>query len=67
MYKIFKRLGNGEFIQIGSRDTLEQALQVTEGLNAIWPGKYIVRDAEGNVTAQLVRIEAVFSPVKGET
>jgi hypothetical protein len=48
MYKIFKRLGNGEFIQIGSRDTLEQALKVVEGLNAIWPGKYVVQDAEGN-------------------
>ncbi len=48
MYKILKRLGTGEFIQVESCNTLEQAMQLVERLKGIWPGKYVVRDAEGN-------------------
>jgi hypothetical protein len=47
MYKVFKRVGNGELIQIESYDTLEQAVQLMKGFNSTWPGEYVVRDAEG--------------------
>jgi hypothetical protein len=48
MYMVFKRIGNGEFMQIDSYGGLEQALQQMKGFNVTWPGEYVLRDAEGN-------------------
>ena len=48
MYTVFKHLENGEFANVAIRDELEQALQLVEELNALWPGKYIVQDPERN-------------------
>lgn len=48
MYSVFRRLGSGEFVHVASRDELEQAVQLVEALNSIWPGEYVVRDSEGN-------------------
>lgn len=48
MYKVFRQLGNGEFVQVASREELEQAVQLVEELNDHWPGEYVVRDSEGN-------------------
>ena len=45
MYNVFKQLGNGEFLQVASRDKLEEAVQLVNGLNAAWPGEYEVRDS----------------------
>ncbi len=45
MYNVFKQLGNGEFVQVASRDKLEDALQLAVALNAYWPGEYEVRDS----------------------
>jgi hypothetical protein len=51
MYSVFKQLGNGEFVQVATRDDLEQAIQLAQSLHAEWPGKYEVRDSH----AQTVR------------
>ena len=48
MYRIFKRLGNGEFLHAAQCYELKQASQLVEMLNAHWPGEYVVRDSEGN-------------------
>jgi hypothetical protein len=48
VYNVFRQLGNGEFVHVASRDELEQARQLVEGLNAHWPGGYVVRDSRGN-------------------
>jgi len=48
VYSVFKKLENGEFEHVGSRNDLEQAVQLVEALNAHWPAEYVVRDSEGN-------------------
>ena len=48
MYRIFKQTGDGEWVHVTTRPRLEQALQVVEAFNLQWPGKYLVRDLEGN-------------------
>ena len=48
MYSVFRQLGNGEFLQVATRDELERAVQLTRGLKALWPGAYLVQDSEGN-------------------
>lgn len=48
MYKLYARLGDGEFVYVASRDDLQEALQLADALNASWPRQYEVRDSEGN-------------------
>jgi hypothetical protein len=48
MYDLLRQLENGEFVHLESCDSLEQAARRVEELNAIWPGKYVVRDSKGN-------------------
>jgi hypothetical protein len=48
MYTVFKQLENGEFANVATRDEPEQAVQLVDALNALWPGKYIVQDPERN-------------------
>ncbi len=48
MFKLYARLGDGEFIFVASRNDLQQALQLAETLNASWPREYVVRDLQGN-------------------
>lgn len=48
MFRVFTRLGDGEFIFVASRDQLGQAMQLVQDLNTNWPQEYVVRDAEGN-------------------
>lgn len=48
MYTVFKQLENGEFANVATRDELEQAVQLVEELNALWPGKYTVQEPERN-------------------
>jgi len=45
MYSILKQLESGEFVQVASRDELEQAVRLAHALNAEWPGEYEVRDS----------------------
>ena len=48
MYRIYKRLENGELQHVAFRDEMEEAVQLAEKLNYHWPAEYVVRDAEGN-------------------
>jgi hypothetical protein len=50
VYTIFRRLADGEFVHVASRDELQKAVQLIEDLEALWPGQgeYVVRDSEGN-------------------
>ena len=48
MFRVLKELENGEFLHVAIRDEFEQAVQLAEELNALWPGEYLVRDSEGN-------------------
>ena len=48
MYCVFVQLDDGEFQIVASRDEIEEAAQLIDGLNAYWPRKYVVRDSEGN-------------------
>ena len=47
-YEVFKQLGNGEFVRVRSCDALEEAVHFVDGLNETWPGKYVVRDENGD-------------------
>jgi hypothetical protein len=49
MYTVLKRLENGEFVHVASRDELQQALQLAQSLNVHWPGEYEVRDPRSEV------------------
>jgi hypothetical protein len=39
-YKIFRELGYGDQLWVGSHDELKQAEQLKESLNRHWPGNY---------------------------
>jgi hypothetical protein len=43
-YKIFRKLGNGQEMHVGSRDKLEQAEQLIESLNRHWAGDYSIQE-----------------------
>jgi len=47
VYKVFRKLEDGKFLLVASRDNREEALQLVTALNTHWPGDYIVRDSEG--------------------
>jgi len=48
MYKVFKRIENGELVRVESCDALENAVNLVERLNITWPGRYVVQVADGN-------------------
>jgi len=48
VYRVFTKLGDGEFLFVASREDLEQAAQLVQELNSSWPHEYVVRDSEGN-------------------
>jgi hypothetical protein len=49
MYRVFRQLGNGEFLHVASPDELGEVVQLVKAFNANWPGgDYVVRDSEGN-------------------
>jgi len=48
VYRIFKQTEDGEFVHVTIRQELEQAVLVVEAFNFQWPGRYAVRDLEGN-------------------
>ena len=61
-YDIFTRLGNGEMLQIASRDDLVQVKQLMESLNAFWPAAYVVRvRTSGKDVAREVSFEYLFN------
>ena len=51
MYIVFKQAANGEFVEVASRDEVEEAVQLVEVLSGRWPGEYVVRDSKGNELA----------------
>ncbi len=57
MYNVLKQLENGEFVDVASRDNLEQAVQLAESLNALWPGDYEVRDSHSETARLLFSLE----------
>jgi hypothetical protein len=48
MYSLFVQLGDGEFLQVASRNDLEEAVQLMDAFRASWPREYVVRDSDGN-------------------
>jgi hypothetical protein len=51
MYTVFKQAANGKFVEVASRDDVEDAVQLAEALSGHWPGEYVVRDSKGNQLA----------------
>jgi hypothetical protein len=49
MYSVLKQLEDGEFVNVASRDNLQEALQLAQSLNVHWPGNYEVRDSRSEV------------------
>ena len=49
MYSVFKQLQNGDFVLVGSRGNLEQAMHLVQALKAHWPGIYEVREGKAEV------------------
>jgi hypothetical protein len=49
VYSVFKQLQNGDFVHVGSRGNLEQAMQLVQALKAHWPGVYEVREGKPDV------------------
>ena len=47
MYRLFTKLGDGEFLYVASRDRLKEALQLSQELNKFWPNEYLIRDSNG--------------------
>jgi len=45
MYRLFTKLGDGEFLYVASRDQLDEALQLSRDLNEFWPNEYLIRDS----------------------
>jgi hypothetical protein len=45
MYRLFTKLGDGEFIYVASCDQLDRALQLSRDLNEFWPNEYVIRDS----------------------
>jgi len=48
MYQVLVQLEGGELLYVASRNELEEAVQLIDGLNSYWPRKYVVHDSEGN-------------------
>jgi hypothetical protein len=49
VYRVYRQLGNGEFLHVASPDELGEVVQLVKAFNAHWPGgDYVVRDLEGN-------------------
>jgi hypothetical protein len=48
MYTIFWKLKNGEYAEIAYRTDLDAVVRLVQALRAIFPGEYLVKDAEGN-------------------
>jgi hypothetical protein len=48
MYRVLVQLEEGELLHVASRNELEEAVQLIEGLNSYWPREYVVLDPEGN-------------------
>ena len=47
MYRLFTKLGDGEFLFVASRDQLDEALRLSQELNELWPNEYLIRDSNG--------------------
>jgi len=51
MYVVLKRLEDGEFVHVASRDDLQEAVQLAQSLNALWPGEYEIRNSNSEVVS----------------
>ena len=43
MFRVFRKIENDEFMQVATRSDLERAVLLARGLNALWPGEYVIR------------------------
>ena len=48
MYSVITKRSDGEFLFVASREELEKAAQLVQGLNASWPNEYVVWDSKDN-------------------
>jgi hypothetical protein len=61
VYKAFKQLENGEFVQVASCDLLEEAVQLVDSLNAVWPGGYEVRESQSQIVRHATNFRSVVN------
>ena len=61
MYTAFKQLENGEFVHVVSCDLLEEAVQLVDSLNALWPGGYEVRESQSQIVRYATNFRSVVS------
>jgi hypothetical protein len=47
VYRVFTKLGDGEFLFVASREELKQAALLVQELNTNWPNEYVIRDSQG--------------------
>jgi hypothetical protein len=48
MYHVFVQIGRDDYVFVATREDLEQAVKLVEGLRTCWPREYVVRDSNGN-------------------
>ena len=53
MYRIFAKLGDGQFLFVASRNEFERAAELVKEFNAYWPNEYVIRDPKGNDVASV--------------
>jgi CBS domain-containing protein len=47
VYRVSKKLENGESLHVASRDELERAVKLVRDLKSIWPGRYLIKLSSG--------------------
>ena len=48
MYRVLVQIRGNEYIFVASREELDEAVKLVDGLRVCWPREYVVRDSEGN-------------------
>jgi CBS domain-containing protein len=43
MYRVLRKLEHGESVHVASRDELDEAVKLTQQLNSLWPGQYLIK------------------------
>jgi CBS domain-containing protein len=47
VYRVFRRLENGESLHVASHDELERAVKLVGELKSLWPGQYLIKLSSG--------------------
>ena len=59
MYRIFTKLGDGQFLLVASRKEFERAAELVKEFDRYWPNEYVIRDPKGN---DVVSVHHLSSP-----